>query len=255
MIYRLRSYHGGLGDELQFSTLPELLTAQGHEVYLLKDPQNKQVMPLRNGSIKELVWDSNPYIKGEIEGEWNLGDIPGVKYINNTGVFIRNWEKAFGADSGWNRFPAIYKKPDDVEAIDVLIELSSLTLNYDAELVKRKVTGMLGMIDWVDKRVGSQPSVLQIHNQYQYAPILLDGIGLITGSLRYIWSLLCHCKVFITLNSGLHSLAAAAKRYNPDLHIRCLLPGKDAEWIREQKKFYFPDIHYIPVNEQSISFE
>jgi len=49
---------GGLGDNLHYSTLPELFSNKGYDVYISNN--NK----VRNSEIFDLVWKMNPYIKG-----------------------------------------------------------------------------------------------------------------------------------------------------------------------------------------------
>ena len=55
----VKAYHCALGDSIQFSTLPEIFSKMGYDVYLLPDASFK------NQEIKDLVWMDNPYIKGE----------------------------------------------------------------------------------------------------------------------------------------------------------------------------------------------
>ena len=70
----IKAYHGGLGDCLQFSTLPEQFSKQqGRNTYVL-DESN-----FRNKEIYDLVWGCNPYIKGVKSGHWNAGDIPEIR--------------------------------------------------------------------------------------------------------------------------------------------------------------------------------
>ena len=48
----LKAWHGGLGDALQFSTLPEeFYKQQGRKTYIVEDA------PFRNPEIYDLVWD------------------------------------------------------------------------------------------------------------------------------------------------------------------------------------------------------
>lgn len=251
MIFRLRSYHGGLGDELQFSTLPEMLSLAGHEVYLLKDPEGKQVLPFRNPEIKQLVWDTNPYIKGELEGEWNLGDIPGVPYRDTTGQFIRNWEQAFSpvqriSPNGdfwyYNVLPKIYFEPKRwLAPPQCLIELSAISLKYNSERVREYVTKKAAPY----KNVG----VAQLVTPNQKNHIHIPGIEEIhASSLKEVYSLLCSVGSLITLNSGVHALSAAAKRYNDRLQVECLLPENDYTWIVDSTKFIFPShFQYVRV--------
>ena len=61
----LKAFHGGLGDSLQFSTLPEEFAKQkGRKTYIVPDA------PFRNQEIYDLVWGKNPYVLGKKEGEW-----------------------------------------------------------------------------------------------------------------------------------------------------------------------------------------
>lgn len=53
--------HGGLGDHLQYSTLPETGTKLGAAVYV----SNRNIYS--NPDVKKLVWDCNPYVKGFVD--------------------------------------------------------------------------------------------------------------------------------------------------------------------------------------------
>ena len=69
----LKAWHGGLGDALQFSTLPEEFSKQqDRKTYIVEDA------PFRNEGIYDLVWDKNPYVLGKKFGEWNAGDLPSI---------------------------------------------------------------------------------------------------------------------------------------------------------------------------------
>ena len=79
----IKAYHGGLGDCLQFSTLPEQFSKQqGRDTYVL-DESN-----FRNKEIYDLVWGCNPYIKGVKSGHWNAGDIPEIRFTNENGCLL-----------------------------------------------------------------------------------------------------------------------------------------------------------------------
>ena len=81
----LGAWHGGLGDNLQFSTLPEqFYKQQGRTTYLLDGST------FRNKGIYQLVWEFNPYIKGIKAGRRNAGDIPEIEYSNVAGTCISN---------------------------------------------------------------------------------------------------------------------------------------------------------------------
>lgn len=257
MIYRLSSYHQGLGDCLQFSTLPKMLTEAGHEVYLLDDPQQEQVKPFRNPEIKEFVWGHNPYIKGSLGGEWNAGDVPdwvtigglNIKtnkhsYSNTTGDFIKNWEKLHGLTPK-NSFPKIYYKPKIVPNIEGVVELSSISLKYNTQLVKTLVRQIISQFPGLHFK--------QIVSENQHGRITVPNIGTSNvyaeeykvNGLFDLFDVIGSCKVFISLNSGSHSMAAAAREYNKTMLVYCILPESDWGWIMEQKKFVYPSFTYL----------
>ena len=60
--------YGGLGDNLQFSTLPELYSNNGFDVYIHTESK------VRNSEIYDLVWGINPYIKGKKNGDSKAGN-------------------------------------------------------------------------------------------------------------------------------------------------------------------------------------
>ena len=73
----IASFHGGLGDSLQFSTLPEEFYKQkGRKTYVWGGAT------FRNQEIYDLVWGANPYVHGVKDGEWNAGDLPTIEYSN-----------------------------------------------------------------------------------------------------------------------------------------------------------------------------
>lgn len=258
MIYNLSSYHNGLGDSLQFSTFAETLSKQGHTVNLYTGPE---VMPFRNPQIKELVWDHNPYITGNSVTDWNIGDIPGKPYSNTQDSFIKNWEVIFGLPPV-NELPKIYYKPKkitpqlygpNITTISTtaphyvpkfgLIELSSQTLKYNADNVRIAVNTIIERYN--------MPFMIMVSG-YQSSPITLpEDTPYITGnitltSLFHAADLINSCQVLITLNSGLHSLAAAIRR-DHNFEQWCLLPDNDYGWIMSEKKFIFTGINYVKV--------
>ena len=75
----LGAWNGGLGDQLQFSTLPEeFYKQQARETYIADGSE------FRNKEIYDLVWGKNPYIKGVKEGKRTAGDIPEIVVENAT---------------------------------------------------------------------------------------------------------------------------------------------------------------------------
>lgn len=228
MTYNISSFHNGFGDSLQFSTLPEYLTSLGHEVNLYTGPD---VMPFRNNEIKKLVWDYNPYIKGESKVRWNIGDIPGKPYENTTGDFIKNWETAFGLEPK-SSLPKIYFRPKLITGIDGIIDLSYNTLKYNEDWVKEIV-----------RKLMKKGKYVQLVSDKQFNPITIEGLQTIkVESIFHLCDLVYSCSKLITLNSGTHSLAAAISR-NKYFEHDSILP-EDCNWILRDRKFIYPGINY-----------
>ena len=128
----LRPWHGGLGDHLQFSTLPEEFhKQQGRKTYLL-DGQSS-----RNEEIYKLVWEHNPYVLDVKEGEWNAGDLPHFDMSEcKTGNWISNWERLHGLEPT-NTRPKIYYEPQKVDGLSdtILVDLSSISISHDGKVL------------------------------------------------------------------------------------------------------------------------
>lgn len=230
---RIRSFHGGLGDELQFSTFAETLTNMGHEVYLLKD--NARVLPIRNEGIKHFLVAHNPFIKGELAGAWDYGD--NREYRNTQGDFIKNWEMAFDLPPE-NSLPKIYYEPNKLLSIKGLVELSSISLTYDREEVIKKVQALI-------KEAGIP--FKQLISAHQSNPITIPGIPIVqAGNLYEVSDCIFSCSQFISLSSGSHSLAAAIRR-KTDFKQVCLLPEEKAKAFLASKLFIYPGVDYIAI--------
>jgi hypothetical protein len=234
--YNIASYHNGLGDCLQFSTLPEMLTEQKDaQVFLYEGPDVKD---FPNIEIKELVWGTNPFVLTDgQEWDWECGDTPKIQYKNTCNDFIKNWEIAHGLTPK-NSLPKIYYPPRQRKGIGMLIELSGKTLSYDREAVKQTVLNAVGN--------SGISKACQLVSPYQSNPILIPGIPIIKClSIWDLWDYVCSCTGLITLNSGTHSLAAAASNGWNEFYHASLIPEKDKDWIIEQRKFIYPGVEYF----------
>ena len=236
--FNISSYFNGLGDCLQFSTLPEELAKLGHEVRLYTGPE---VQPFRNAEICKFVWGHNPYVKGESKENWNCGDIPGKPYQNTTGSFIRNWEDFMGIEPK-NDLPKIYYTPKlhlEPTAYGI-IELSGISMKdeYKAEEVLR----------CAERIIEKHPSVqfYTLTTKHRSNPIQVHGLPNLNGyNLEDISDKIYNAKVFISLSSGLHSLAAAIQRINPYFSQYCILPASKYDFFMNSKLFIYPNVIYI----------
>jgi len=235
MIHGIKSYFGGLGDTLQFSTLPERFHEQGHEVFLTNDA------PFRSASTRSIVWDKNPYIKGQSDVKWTLGDIPGRSYENRFDDFIKNWEYIHGLVPK-NSFPKIYYQPkNDISNIDVLIDLGSITVSYDIDRVVKYIKSTYTNVKLI---VNKNSSGLTFGFEYIEVPDLTTYVDLIN----------C-CHTFVSLNSGPHMLASSIRHINQNFKQICIMsshikPNTNESWYDYQMKtkfFVVPSVEYIKI--------
>ena len=233
----LSAYHGGLGDNLQFSTLPEEFhKQQGRDTYISSQAS------FRNQEIYDLVWGCNPYIKGIKEGDWSAGDTPDRHRVIESNC-ISNWEALHGLKPT-NKYPKIYYEPEKVSSFDnvILVDLSSISITYDADkilklydAVKKTHEGMVFLsVEFTNKIKGAtiiEPDVtgvVEIESIFTYVDLMYSSFGV------------------VSLHSGQNHLASAIKnQYNKDLKVYCLMD--DVEYVRQKKKgiFVFDNVTYL----------
>ena len=233
----LAAFHGGLGDNLQFSTLPEEFhKQQGRDTYIWSQAS------FRNQEIYDLVWGCNPYIKGIKEGDWSAGDTPDRHRVIESDC-ISNWEALHGLKPT-NKYPKIYYEPEKVSAFDnvILVDLSSISITYDAEKI-------LKLYDVVKKtHEGMVFLAVEFTNKIKDATIIepdVTGIVEIESIFTYV-DLIYSSFGMISLHSGQNHLASTIKnQYNNDLEIYCLMD--DVEYQRQKKKgiFVFDNVTYL----------
>lgn len=238
----IKAYHHALGDSIQFSTLPEIFSKMGYDVYLLSDASFK------NQEIKDLVWMDNPYIKGEKDVEWILGDKPGRIYENKSENFIKNWEIAHGVDPQ-NDFPKIYYTPRKIEGVDIIIDISAQSVTYNVPLLVSEIRNFING-NYPDSKCQLITSnKFPVQNNFGFDLIEVENLK------RYV-DLINSCKVFISCSSGGHSLAASIRHINKEFRQICFLPEKietdslycpTYDYLTESKRFIYPLVEYIKI--------
>lgn len=113
---------GGLGDNMQLSTIPEAAHAFGIDVYVSNNNT------YRNLDIKKLVWECNPYIKGFIDAPGNTQYVGGFN-----GNIIHQWEQQL-LGSTMNSCPKLYYTPKKIKELEskVIVDLNAFTANSTA---------------------------------------------------------------------------------------------------------------------------
>ena len=244
----ISAYHGGLGDSLQFSTLPEELYKQkGIITYVWEQAF------FRNPEICELVWGKNPYIKGQKSGKWNAGDIPEIKFENLTGNCISNWEALHGLNPV-NKYPKIYYQPNILDLSNViLVDLSTITREYEPDK-------LLGIYDKIKSQhpeksfIGARfkknvnpPRESNISNVGKHIVYDFNASDIIyIENIFHYSDILASCFGLISVHSGQSHLSSAIKnQYNPDLNSYCIMPEGDYLYHVNRGLFIFDNINYV----------
>ena len=238
----LKAWHGGLGDALQFSTLPEeFYKQQGRKTYIVEDA------PFRNPEIYDLVWDKNPYVHGKKAGVWNAGDLAEIPYQQlcmdgkGTGNMISNWELFHGLKPV-NTHPKIYYEPEIHDGFkDVfIVDYTSTTIDYDQNELKRILEDKKK--EYSDKRFLSVDFTKSVSaNSYN---IDYDGYVEVESIFRYC-DLIASSYGILTLSSGASHMSSAIKDYSPDLKSICVMSKKWYNYHKERGLFFFDNVDYV----------
>ena len=247
------AWHGGLGDSLQFSTLPEeFYKQQGRETYVADG------CSFRNKEIYDLVWGCNPYVKGVKEGERNAGDIPDIQFTNKNGYYssITNWEELHGLEPK-NTLPKIYYTPKKLVGYEdtILVDLSSISLKhngdkssfppaYDQKEVLEEYNKLRRM--YKECRFGA----IQFEQDLEANtfPVISD-VDVPVKSIFHYCDLMASSYGIIGLYSGQSALSAAIIEYNPDLVSLCLISEAVYKKHCKQSGFIFDNLNYIIIPE------
>jgi len=244
----IAAYHGGLGDNLQFSTLPEQFAIQqGRDTYVWDRAF------FRNPEIAQLVWGTNPFIKGVKGGQWNAGDIPEIKFENVAGNSIASWEQLHGLEPV-NKYPKIYYQPNKVDLKDViLVDISTITRDYDHEKLLKvyedirkehpgKVFAKVEFQNEINTRKGIDIAHDGKHVTY---PVPVDGKIPIVNIFAYADAMASSFGL-ISVHSGQSHLSSAIKnQYNPELQSYCIMPNDDYQYHINKGIFIFDNIQHL----------
>lgn len=192
---------GGLGDNLQFSTLPKLYNDLGYDVYISKSNV------YRNKEIFDLVWKLNPYIKGEIDLPENAGSCKGYTVYEDN--FIKNIELSHDLKNGNNKYPEIYYQPNKLSDYkNILIyDITSISAKYDDEFIIKCFKSVFDKYPNLDKKI------VKFKNINNRNLLFNDNIIEINNIFEYC-DIINSCAVFVSLMSGCSVLASAIKKDN-----------------------------------------
>ena len=218
---------GGLGDNLQYSTLPELFSNKGYDVYI--STNNK----VRNKEIFDLVWGLNPYIKGISDEPSNAGEYKNINWPpeEQNEYSIHRVEISHGFEKT-NFFPKNYYNPQIITELnnDILIDLTGSSQVYELHKYIEFIDYFTPLIMSKNKNIKIitfekiQPSPI-FENVYNYLKIKIPQIEYLkVNSLIHYCNVIKSCDMIIIVNSGINSLASAIKQNDIKPDIMCYNP-------------------------------
>ncbi len=208
---------GGLGDNLQFSTLPEQFALAGYQVWLSRENA------ARNCEITDLLWARNPYIEGIFAGPGTIGgNRIGENFptFNHSLGYIERIEAAHGLPPV-NKYPKIYHRPQHLDPASqgkVLIDLGSISVTLGEQTLLAYVNHVLRCFGY------PMEDLVQLGFRQPVASkgLVFNNLPTVTcESLQHYCSLLAGCRAFITTHSGAQSLAVSLRwlGISPKVHV------------------------------------
>ena len=266
--------HGGLGDNLQFSTLPEEFSKQKKKkVYLSHNSK------ARNKEIIDLVWKCNPYVSGIIKNRIpNAGNV-GFKFPKSKKLnIIQNWEIIHNLKIK-NKYPKIYYKPKKINLSNTfLVDISGVSVFYNNSLQKkisdkvRNLRNYYKNFKFINVRFANKISkpteisfvekikfflkknffknkinVVSSMNRHQFIDQNLDG-NIVIKSLKQYCDYISSCSGFISLHHGQSHLSSAIKfQYNRNLRSICIIPSNIYDHDKGLGMYIFDNVKYIKI--------
>jgi len=235
---------GGLGDNLQFSTLPELFYLENKPCYI----SNQNIS--RNQEIEDLVWTANPFIQGISTNAPNAGSVlPPLDGHNPS--YIKRIEVSHGL-KGTNIAPKLYISPVLNEKLlgKTLIDLSAAGLGGGDEKNIRKITSKFFPKNLftriLSKKIFDASNCLQISfmNFQPNKNLIIDGVeSIVCHSLEEYCSILYSVQNLITVHSGAHSLGVSIRELQGAQlkDIFCIVPKNQYD----RGLFIYENVEYL----------
>ncbi len=232
---------GGLGDNLQFSSLPRLYHNLGIDFYLSNENA------YRNPEIYEFCWGKNPYVRGIANHPPTIGACAPAAPAGEADNIIAASELRHGFP-GESKYPEIYYEPNYIEELSdkVLVDLSAhsvitcgIETLYDVEKLHQLI----------DENIPSDNVVFAQFNHIStnFFPheFKFTGETLLIKSLFHYADCIHSCKEYYCMYSGGNSMASGIKfKYNSKVKINCFLYRS----LEEHKKmgfFVYDNVNYI----------
>jgi hypothetical protein len=205
---------GGLGDNLQFSTLPEEFKLQKNLDFYI---HNSTFESIRNKEIFQLVWEMNPYFKGISNDSPNAGRVHRYPTKEN---MICDIEQLHGLECKNDMFK-LYYEPKNVGTINTLFDLTSTSL-YDEYF--KYYDSFKKVVNEISENSGSEVHFVYFNNleSNNYKPIydIPNSKKIEVNSIFEYCDVISSCNNFVGLNSGgAHLAESYQKKYNYNVTI------------------------------------
>ena len=216
-------YGSGLGDHIQYSTLPELFYQKNAEFYLSNEVE------YRNEEVLDLVWRKNPYFCGFTDDYPTIDFNQSDEYVYKYNIQSIEKQNNLIVSTG---YPKIYYEPlikDDFFG-KTIIDLNTITCQYEVKNLIKKVKEII-VLNKIEKK-----DIIFMEFEYENWEILgkqevknyVDEIEEFQNMQRYrvksiyeYCDIIFSCENVISVYSGGASLACAVKNAgtSPNIHV------------------------------------
>ena len=233
---------GGLGDNLQFSSLPRLYHEKGIDFYL--SDQNAY----RNTEIYEFCWGKNPYVKGISTHLATIGSCSPPADAGKADNIVAASELRHGFP-GDSKYPEIYYKPNYIETFSdkIIVDLSAHSVIVSGIQTLYNVEKLYKLID---ENISEKNNILfvdfkNIHTNFLSHQFNFHSKTLIIDSIFQYADYIHSCKEYYCMYSGGNSMASGVKhRYNSNVKINCFL-YRTLQEHKDMGFFVFNNVNYI----------
>ncbi len=206
---------GGLGDNLQFSTLPKLFASLGHTVYI--SSRNA----CRNPETHAFVWGRDPHIRGISDKPANAGACRGFQ--RKTENPMKNMELVHGLTHGTDKYPIVYYTPRKIPELEgcLLYDMTSISTTYSDEYIRRNFQEIFDKYQTLPRK-----KVVFSKIANRATPDLgMDVLEI--SSLEEYADAIYSCQVHVSVCSGSVVLASAIRQDNATPEIYCFHKHKN----------------------------
>lgn len=225
---------GGLGDHLIYSTLPELFARRGRRVYV------SESTPIRNGEVRSLLYDENPFVAGWTDKPPNAGTghagetlIQGIRLRS-----IIEWVELAHGFPVSNRYPRIYYQPRfRPELVNVvLVDPRSTSQPFPRDRFEC-------FVDRLGFRRDQLRVVWSKHSGPHGASTLGDCARIEATCLHDYIDMIYSCLAYVGTESGGSALASAIRQERKTPELYALTTTKS--W--NHHVYIFPNVTYMVV--------